>query len=79
MGNGGKRQKEVHPPQYCYGGREGRRQKKAEGMEESEGEGQSSTGPRGSEGAQNMGRVAVREAGRPCTPGGGPANQQRTG
>jgi hypothetical protein len=70
------RQKAVHPPQYCYGGREGRMKKKEGGREKSEGRGQSSTGPRGSEGAQNMWRAAVREAGRPCTPGGGPANHQ---
>ena len=56
-----------------------RMQKKAGGIEKSEAKGQSSTGPRGSEGAQNMWRAAVREAGRPGTPGGGPAKQQPTG
>ena len=41
---------------------EGRMKKKDGGMEKSEAKGQSSTGPRGSEGAQNMGRAALREA-----------------
>ena len=44
---------------------EGRMKKKEGGMEKSAGRGQSSTGPRGSEGAQNMWRAAVREVGRP--------------
>jgi hypothetical protein len=79
VGIAGKRQKAVHPPQYCYGGREGRMKKEEGGMEKSEAKGQSSTGPRGSEGAQNMWRAVVREAGRPCTPGDGPATHQGTG
>jgi hypothetical protein len=44
---------------------ERRMKKKAGGMEKSEAKGQSSTGPRGSEDAQNMWRATVREAGRP--------------
>jgi hypothetical protein len=44
---------------------ERRMKKREEGTEKSEGKGQSSTGLRGSEGAQNMWRAAVREAGRP--------------
>jgi hypothetical protein len=39
--------------------------KKEGGMEKSEAKGQSSTGPRGSEGAQNMWPAAVKEAGWP--------------
>ena len=65
MGIAGKRQQAVHPPQYCYGGRERRMKKREERTEKSEGKGQSSTGPRGSEDAQNMWRATVREAGRP--------------
>ena len=53
MGIAGKRQKAE------------RRMKKEEGgMEKSEAKGQSSTGPRGSEGAHNLWWAAVREAGR---------------
>src|ERR1035437_9052296 len=45
-------------------------------MKKSAGKGQRSTIPRGSEGAQNMLRAAVREAGRSGTPGGWFANHQ---
>jgi hypothetical protein len=45
-------------------------------MKKSAGKGQRSTIPRWSEGAQNMLRAAVREAGRPGTPGGWFANHQ---
>ena len=45
-------------------------------MKKSAGKGQRSTVPRGSEGAHNMMRAAVRAAGRPGTPAGWPANPQ---
>src|ERR1039457_6332202 len=61
------------------GGEAEKRQKGESRMKKSAGKGQSSGGLRESEGAKNMLRATVRAAGRPGTPGGGPANHPGVG
>src|ERR1035438_7812396 len=63
-----------------FPGSDGEKRQQGEArIKESAGTGQSAGGLRRNEGAQNAMRAAVREAGWPGTPGGGPANHQGDG